>query len=69
MLSNITASHPESLSQDSLDKINERFKRNEEADMVIALSHLYEFKRQLDRLHPKCISFIEHILQNKVVRY
>ena len=40
-----------------------RYDRNEEEDMKTAIGLLYSFKKDLDKLHPNCVGFIEAVIQ------
>jgi hypothetical protein len=50
-------------------KEENKYLRNEEADMQKALGYLYDFKKKLDELHPHCITLIEQMLQRPINRY
>jgi len=55
----------EQLACDSqVNQATARHNRNEEEDMKTAIEELYRFKKNLDKLHPICMSLIEKILQN-----
>jgi len=46
-----------------------KYSRNEEADMQKAMGYLYDFKKKLDELHPNCTNLIENMLQKPTNRY
>ncbi|QHJ76039.1 MAG: hypothetical protein [Bacteriophage sp.] len=50
-------------------RVESRYNRNEEEDMQMAISYLYDFKRKLDKLHPQCTRFIENMMQNSTRNY
>ncbi len=40
-----------------------RYDRDEEEDMKTALGLLYNLKKELDKLHPNCLMFVERVIQ------
>lgn len=65
MLSNMSSNCqavPMSIHDDSR-QYEERRRRNEGEDMQKAIAMLYEFKANLDKLHPNCVGIIENMLQ------
>lgn len=60
----------ECVAQEALhSRVESRYSRNEEEDMQTAISHMYDFKRKLDKLHPICTRLIEQMFQNNNRNY
>ncbi len=43
---------------------DDRYDRDREEDMKLAISMVFAFKRELDALHPDCVRIIEKLLHN-----
>jgi len=44
---------------------DDRYDRNEQEDLKLAIDHLYEFKAKLNKLHPGVMNKVEDMLQYK----
>lgn len=65
MFSSIGNANNVGFSQDpAMIKYDQRLKRDEQQDLCTAIGMLYEFKKQLDELHPSCTRIIEKIIQS-----
>ena len=45
---------------------SDRSSRDQEEDLTIALTYLYEFKRRLSKLHPSILPIVESMLKDDV---
>lgn len=46
-----------------INKIDERWSRNEMEDLCKGIEYLYEFKSKIAKLHPNTLDVIENMLQ------
>lgn len=49
----------------SAPRMDDRYERNEQEDLKLAIDHLYEFKAKLNKLHPGVLDKIELMLQHR----
>jgi hypothetical protein len=43
---------------------DDRYERNEQEDLKLAIDHLYEFRAKLNKLHPAVLDKVEMMLQH-----
>lgn len=46
-------------------RMDDRYERNEQEDLKLAIDHLYEFKAKLNKLYPGVLDKIENMLQQR----
>lgn len=54
---------PTTLHRQSNIEIDDRWSRNLEEDLKKSVGLISEFKKELSKLHPECVTFVENMLQ------
>lgn len=49
----------------SAPRMDDRYDRNEQEDLKLAIDYLYEFKAKLNKLHPSVLDKVELMLQHR----
>ena len=65
MLHSFNCAPPQRLNETIGISRDDRYDRNEQEDLKLAIDYLYEFKAKLNKLHPSILDKIQHMLQTQ----